>query len=133
MSTMLQWATNVDAEDIARSIAAARVALGLALVAAPRLLMRCALKDSEPSGEAVAALRMAGGRDLALGVGGLLAARRDPAALRGWVEGGVLADAIDVPSVAAAGSLRPAVRVFGTASATAAAALGGLTARRLGR
>ncbi|MGH8906437.1 MAG: hypothetical protein ACRD0K_07965 [Egibacteraceae bacterium] len=122
---------NADARRIARGIAATRVLLGIAIVVAPRVLMRSAVKDGEPSDEAVAALRMAGGRDLALGLGALLAAKRGPRALRGWVEGGMLADAIDVPSLAAAGSLRPVVRGLGLASAAAAAALGALVARRL--
>jgi hypothetical protein len=41
------------------------------------------------------AVRMLGARDLALGVGVLLAARHGSSGMRGWVEAGALADAVD--------------------------------------
>jgi hypothetical protein len=121
----------LDAEAIGRSIAVVRVLFGAALLAATRPLLRGALRGTEPSPETVGAIRMVGGRDLALGIGGLLAARRGPQRLRGWVEAGMLADAIDVPSLAGSTSLRPLVRLAGSASAAVAAGVGGVVARRL--
>ena len=51
--------------------------------------------------------------------------------LRGWLEAGCLADAIDVPATAGARSLDPAVRIGGAVFAGTFAAVGGVCARRL--
>ncbi|MGH8929355.1 MAG: hypothetical protein ACRDZO_01645 [Egibacteraceae bacterium] len=130
---MSTGATTIDPETIAKGIATIRVLLGIAEALWPRALMRMATPGQEPANQAVAALRMAGGRGLALGVGGLLAAKRGPHALRGWAEGGMLADALDAGSLATARWLRPALRWPCVASAVAASILGGVTARRLTR
>lgn len=78
----------------ARAIAVARIGIGVVATVAPRLTARLQFGSSD--GAAIAAMRMLGGRDLALGVGALLAARRGPQALRGWLDAGVVADAADV-------------------------------------
>jgi hypothetical protein len=119
------------AERIAKGIAVARSLTGVAAMIFPRPLLRMIVPGREPADETVAALRMVGGRDLALGIGGLLAAKRGPHAMRGWVEGGMLADAIDAGSVSTARSLSPAVRTLVCAPAAAASILAGLVARRL--
>ena len=51
--------------------------------------------------------------------------------LRGWLEAGCLADAIDVPATAGARSLDPTVRIGSAVFAGTFAAVGGICARRL--
>ncbi len=126
-------AKTIDPETIAKSIAMLRVLLGIAFVISPRALVRSATAGREPASETTAALRMVGGRDLALGIGALLAAKRGPHALRGWVEGGILADAIDAGALTTVRSLRPPLRELCVASASATSVVGGLVARRLTR
>lgn len=119
------------AETVGKRIALLRFLLGAGFLAAPRALLRPALREPGPSDEAVTVLRMLGGRELALALGALLAARRSPHALRGWVEGGMLADAVDAVAMAQARSFKPALRLLGLGSATIAAAAGARAARRL--
>ncbi len=70
------------------------------------------------------AMRSVGGRDLALGLGALLALRRG-APLRGWVEAGALADLADgLAGVLAFGSLPPGRHWPATLSAGLAAGAG---------
>lgn len=76
-----------------RGIALARVAIGVGATLAPRLVSRVQFGTTSPA-QAVT-VRMLGARDLALGVGALLAAHHGSSGLRGWVEAGVLADAVD--------------------------------------
>jgi hypothetical protein len=80
---------------LAVTIAGARVALGAVAIAAPRAASRPWV-GAATAGPASAVLgRALGGRDVALGLGALLASRRS-APLRGWVEAGGLADCGDV-------------------------------------
>ncbi|MGH8902957.1 MAG: hypothetical protein ACRDYA_15130 [Egibacteraceae bacterium] len=119
------------AETVGKRIALLRFLLGAGFLAVPRTLMRLALREPGPSDETVTVLRMLAGRELALALGALLAARRGPHALRGWVEGGMLADTVDAVAMAQARSFKPALRLLGSGSATIAAAVGARTARRL--
>lgn len=93
---------------LALSIAGARVALGAVAIAAPGIALRpwvgataaaspgpTAATSPSPNPATTVLGRALGGRDLALGLGALLAARRD-APLRGWIEAGGLADWGDV-------------------------------------
>jgi hypothetical protein len=106
---------------IARGIAAARIGIGAAAVLAPRPLLRLGT-GAEPSPVAAGALRMVGGRDIALGLGLLLGMRRRPASGRGWLEAGLLADAVDLPAMLGMRDLKPAVRaVSALAAATGTA------------
>lgn len=77
----------------ARGIAAARVAIGIGATLTPGLVSRLQFGSDTPSQRVT--VRMLGARDLALGVGALLAARHGSAGLRGWVEAGALADGVD--------------------------------------
>jgi hypothetical protein len=118
---------------IVGGIAAGRAGLGVALLCAPGWAWRL-LTGSRRHGEATTlAVRMLAVRELALGLGGVMAARRDPGAVRGWGEAGVLADAGDAvtlaTSPAVAGWRRPAA-----AAAAAGTAVGaGLAARKVSR
>lgn len=92
------------ARAVATAVAAARVAIGVGALVAPELLLRPWAGSGE-RGERLLA-RAIGGRDLALGLGALLAMRHD-SAVRGWVEAGGLADAVDAAVTAASWSSLP--------------------------
>jgi hypothetical protein len=108
---------------VARAVAWARVGLGLAFLLAPRALLRRAVRADDPTDTAVAALRMVAGRDLAVGVGTLLAAGGDGSALRRWVQVSAAIDGIDSLALLPARSLRGFVRFAGAASAAASAGI----------
>jgi hypothetical protein len=117
---------------VALAIARGRMLIGmLGLLSARRLLARALRHPLAPSDEAVAALRMVSSRDLALGLGAELAARRGPSALRGWIEAGGLVDATDVVSLGRARTLRPAARWGGVLLAAVGAVVSNRAARNL--
>lgn len=117
-----------DAATLLTQLFGVRLALGVVLVGAPRWSWRQLCRPRQPGDETVLAVRLLGGREIALGLGGLLAARHD-GAVRGWAEAGVLADAVDAASLATSpavnGWRRPA-----TVLAAAGAAAAGLVAAR---
>lgn len=117
-------------------LALARAAVGAALLLAPARLVGPVLRGDNlhgrgPSDATLTALRMFAGRDLALGLGAL-AARHDPAAQRGWIWAGVLADATDAAAFTVTRSLSPRARVAGLAVSVIATATGLGLARRQG-
>ncbi|HWB70612.1 MAG TPA: hypothetical protein VG452_00200 [Egibacteraceae bacterium] len=116
---------------LAWGLAAGRLAIGLAALGSPEALTRRALRGGRLADESVTLARMAAGRDVALGLGALLASRRGPQALRGWLEAGALADAVDAAVFAGGHGLRLPARLGGSLLAAAAALLGARTARRL--
>jgi hypothetical protein len=76
-------------------------------------------------------LRMVGARDIALGLGTVIALDRG-APVRGWLEGSALADAADgVAAMLGRDTLTPRALRATVAVATASALLGPLLARRL--
>ena len=81
-------------ESQVRALAAARVALGAAMALAPGPILRRWLgpEAAQPMGRLLA--RSVAGRDIALGLGTLLALQHD-APVRGWLEATMLADAGD--------------------------------------
>jgi hypothetical protein len=81
------------------AIAAARIGIGIGAVALTRPALR-ALGFDEPDGTSVALARLAGGRDIAIGVHGLLV-RNDAARLR---EATLLGAAVDAGDAAAFGA-----------------------------
>jgi len=117
---------------VALAIARSRMLIGLlALLGTRRLLRRALRQPLVPSDEAVAALRMVASRDVALGLGAELAARRGPQALRGWVEAGGLVEATDVVALGGARTLRPVARWGGVLLAAVGAVLSNQAARNL--
>lgn len=131
MSAVTHWIDRQDAHRMGRQIALVRVALGVALVAAPSGATRRLLRAAAPSPEAVTGLRMAGGRDVAMGLGALLAGRRRPEAMRGWLEVGSLVEAVDAYAYCTDRGFRPLVRFPVAAVAAGAAALEMVLARRI--
>jgi hypothetical protein len=80
--------------DVAVAIARGRMALGAAGLAAPALAARVMFGRRSGPGAATFA-RMLGGRDIALGLGVVIALDRG-APVRGWLEACALADSVDL-------------------------------------
>ncbi len=103
---------NADVDQQVRALAMSRIGLGAGFIVAPGLSLRSWLGRDVDTPAARVAMRMVGGRDIALGVGTLLALRHG-APVRGWLEAGALSDGTDfVASLFAARHL-PKVRVLG--------------------
>jgi len=117
----------IDNRAVAKAVAIGRIALGVSYIAAPGLALR-AWPGRRPSKDDDGALlellaRSTGGRDVALGVGALLALSHD-APVRGWLEAGMLADVADAVAILLALPHLPkakAVLMLGAAVGTAAA------------
>lgn len=104
-------------------LGALRVGLGVTALVVPELAGRVWIGDAAIGRDKAVVLRALGGRDVALGVGVLLAGRRGN--LRRWVLLGALSDFVDVLSTAAGFTELPKWRrwlVLGASGASAAAA-----------
>lgn len=123
--------TGIDPLTLARGVAVTRIALGAALLLAPRWVTQPWLQAARPAPDAATAWRVAGSRDIALGVGTVMATKHESSGLRGWLEAGALADGLDVLSLLQDRSLHPAARTACLVPAAATAALSGYLARRL--
>ena len=88
----------MDAKDIARAAAGARVAIGVALLAAPALSAKRWLGDVSARPGAQVAISGLGGRDLALGLGALWALGGRKRDARPWLIGSAVADTADFVS-----------------------------------
>lgn len=85
-----------DARRFARLLSYGRIALGVTAIVAPRLPAVPWVGDAEARRTSLQLFaRSLGARDVALGLGPVLALRHDAPA-RGWVEAGGLADAGDL-------------------------------------
>lgn len=131
LATLGQSLAAQDPVVVARSIGQGRIAIGVSMLLAPRAFTRRFLRGADASPDAVTAWRMAGARDVALGLGTLLAARHASPGLRGWVEASALADAGDVYAFGRDQAFYPVLRAGAALSAAVAAGLGVWTARRL--
>jgi hypothetical protein len=121
----------VDAHDLAKSNAIGRIVVGAALVAAPAVAARAWIGDEAESPGAKVLARALGVRDLALGLGVLLAMKND-APVRGWLEGAALADVVDLGATAAAGPGIPQASRAGVMAVAAVSAVQcALTARSI--
>jgi hypothetical protein len=85
----------MEATDLAVRLASGRVAIGLASLLAPGLVARTMTGSARAGGATSIFARMVGARDLALGLGALIALDRD-APVRGWLEASALVDGVDV-------------------------------------
>ena len=117
------------ARQIAEAIALGRIAIGITALLAPTVPLRPGVgRDFAWQPRAKLLARSLGARDLALGVGVMLALRHK-APVRGWVEGSALADVGDsLATLLAFGSLPKSGRWLVLASAAGAAAAGRLAA-----
>jgi hypothetical protein len=84
----------MEARDMAIALARGRIAIGAVALIAPGLASRLTFgRDGSRPGTRLFA-RMLGGRDVALGLGVVIALDRG-APVRGWLEAGALADGVD--------------------------------------
>ena len=107
---------------MAKSNAIGRIVVGTALVAAPGLAARTWIGDQSDTPGAKVLARALGVRDLALGLGVVLAMKND-APVRGWLEGAALADVVDFGATLAAGDGIPQPSRLGVMAVAAASAL----------
>ena len=116
---------------VALSLARLRIAIGVAAVAAPRLAAR--IMGGKRAAEGIAPLfaRMLGARDIALGLGTVIALDRGKP-VRGWLEGAALSDSVDcVACLLAREQMSPGVAGAAGGLGGVAAAAGILLSRRL--
>jgi hypothetical protein len=110
------------ARQLAQTVAWARIGIGVTALVAPGLPLRPWVGDLAGDRRAKLLARSLGARDLALGLGVVLAMKHD-APVRGWVEGSGLADAGDaVSTLLAFGKLPKGSRWLVLLSAVGAAA-----------
>ena len=104
------------------AMAGARIGIGACLIALPGLAGRAWIGKPAKQVPSKAALRAVGGRDIAIGLGTVIAATRNQP-LTGWVVAGALADGSDAVATVAAWDHLPATRlpILVTALATVAA------------
>ena len=122
----------VDEYQLARLLAAGRLAIGTALIAVPGLAARQWLGTERAGGDVKMLARAAGAREIVLAVGALRALT-DGADARPWVAGAAAADAVDaVAAVLAMGRRSPVRAALSAAIAGTAAATGASIARQLG-
>ena len=116
---------------LAMSVARLRIAIGAAAVACPRLATRVMSKGGDTEGIAPLLARMLGARDIALGLGTVIALDRG-APVRGWVEGAALSDAADcLACLVARDSMSPGAFYASASLGGATALLGAFLSRRL--
>lgn len=111
-------ALNTDAIRVAKAVATGRIGLAVSFCLVPGLALR-GWPGQGAHADPVARMlaRSVGARDLALGVGTLMAVRHG-SPLRGWLEAGVVADLGDAVAVALAAPKLPRLRsaiAFGSA------------------
>ena len=122
----------MDARDLATQHAYGRVAVGAAFVLFPGLAGRAWIGSDAARRPVKVLARAFGARDLAIGLGVLIALDRD-APVRGWIDAGVLSDAIDTcASLLAGDSVPPGIRWPCVALGAGSAAAGALLARESG-
>jgi hypothetical protein len=110
---------------LALALARTRLAIGAAALVAPGLLGRAMWRREGADPAARMFGRMLGGRDIALGLGVVIAIDRG-APVRGWLEAGALADGVDFLSAVAARRELSSGVLTGTAASAGGAALLGL-------
>jgi hypothetical protein len=115
----------MESRDAALAFARARAAIGITALAAPGLACRAMLgRDGSRPGTRLFA-RMLGGRDLALGLGVVIALDRGTP-VRGWLEASALADGVDLAGALLARNEIPSTTAVGTAVVAGTAVAAGL-------
>jgi hypothetical protein len=113
----------IEAEDLVRIVSFTRIVIGAAAFFAPRTSARIWAGQDTVDAVSRPALRGMGMRDIALGLGTLLALERG-APVRGWLEAGALSDAGDALSALADPDVPGFRRIATLVSASGAAYLG---------
>ena len=116
---------------LAMTMSRLRIAIGVTAMAAPGTAARLMSGRSKAEGLEPMFARMLGARDVALGLGALIALDHG-APVRGWLEGAALADTVDaVAAVVSRRRLTPAAFAGTVGIAGGAAVAGFLLSRRL--
>jgi hypothetical protein len=113
----------VEARDLALSNARGRMAIGAALVLAPRLAGPMWIGDDADRRSVKVLARALGARDAALGLGIAVALDRGKP-VRGWLEGAALADGVDLAATLLAGKSIPRRARLGVALIAGASMIG---------
>jgi hypothetical protein len=123
----------VEPRDLALAHARGRMLVGAAFVLAPGVAGRLWIGGDAARRPVKVLGRAFGVRDLALGLGVVIALDRG-APVRGWIEAGVLSDAVDVSAALLAGDSIPAnIRRGALALGASSALIGAALARQLDR
>jgi hypothetical protein len=121
----------MDDAALAIALARGRMAVGAAAIAAPGLATRVMGDRQGVAGIAPVFARMLGARDIALGLGTVIALDRGKP-VRGWLEAAALADAADsIASMLGREKLSPIAFKASAVLAAASAGVGIFLARRL--
>jgi hypothetical protein len=120
----------MEARDIAVALSRGRIAIGAAALAGPGLASRVMFGRDGPQPGTRAFARMLGGRDVALGLGVVIALDRG-APVRGWLEACALADSVDLVSCILGRDIPRATRLNMIALAGGAALAGVWLSRQL--
>jgi hypothetical protein len=121
----------VEAAGLAISLARCRIAIGAAAILAPRLAARVMGGPQASGGIAPLFARMLGARDVALGLGTVIALDRGKP-VRGWLEGSALSDTVDCVACAIAREHIPPRAMRASVGLAAGSAVAGiLLSRRL--
>jgi hypothetical protein len=121
----------MEARGLAASLARARIAIGVVSLLAPGFVGRTMTGRDGSGGGTRLFARMVGARDLALGLGVLVALERG-APVRGWLEASAVVDGIDAAAVLLARNhIRTAVFPGALGMAVAGALLSAWLARQL--
>jgi hypothetical protein len=121
----------MEGRDLAVSLAGGRIAIGVVSLLAPGVVARTMIDRDGSEGGTRLFARMVGARDLALGLGVLVALNRG-APVRGWLEASTVVDGIDATAcVLARDHIRAAVFPGALGLAAAGALLSAWLARRL--
>jgi hypothetical protein len=119
------------ARDLAVGLAGGRVAIGVVSLLAPGLVGRAMLRRGGDARGMRLVLRVVGARDLALGLGVLVALDRD-VPVSGWLRASAVVDGLDTAgSLLARHYLRPIVFPAAAGAATAGTLLSGWLAGQL--
>ena len=122
----------MEERELARLHACGRIAVGAWFVVLPGLAGRMWIGSPAAERPVKVLARAFGVRDLALGLGVLIALDRG-APVRGWIEAGLLSDAVDTcASLLAGSSIPPAIRWPCVALGAGSAAAGAYLAPRVG-
>lgn len=121
----------MDDAALAMALARCRIAIGAVAVLCPRLATRVMSDGRESKGIAPLFARMLGARDIALGLGTVIALDRG-APVRGWVEGSAFSDAADcLACLLARENMSPGAFRASAGLGGASAVLGAFLSRRL--
>jgi hypothetical protein len=122
----------MDDRELARLIATLRVSAGTVAFVAPRWTIRTWTGQSLDSGAANMVARSLAGREIAIGLGTVIAMNKD-APVRGWIEAGMVADLTDaLASFFAIRRIAPIRALLSAVASGASVALGYRLADALG-